>query len=225
MSNRKPRPLSRDSESESLRDDRLFIIACDDTYAPKQYFSFFSIARIKVHVVPTPTDDNKSHAAHVLERLESYEHDEDDERWMLLDTDHYIKNQHIRSFIRAIKDAQKKGIKVALSRPCFEIYLLLHYVDESEVAELKNAGEVEAALNQVLGMKYDKTNLRLTDYPLEKVRDGYFRAKALDEKTPGGDIPKSNTTRIYLLWDAIFAKSLQSQLPPELWSLLPTRNN
>jgi hypothetical protein len=33
---RQPRPLTRDAVS--LRDDRLFIVACDDTYAPKQYF-------------------------------------------------------------------------------------------------------------------------------------------------------------------------------------------
>ena len=31
-------PLSRDPHT--FRDDRLFIIACDDTYAPKQYFDF-----------------------------------------------------------------------------------------------------------------------------------------------------------------------------------------
>jgi hypothetical protein len=48
---RKSRPLSRDTGS--LRGDRLFIVACDDTFAPKQYFDFFRIARVKIHVVPT----------------------------------------------------------------------------------------------------------------------------------------------------------------------------
>ena len=89
LTQRKPRPLIRDSES--LRDDRLFIIACDDTYAPKQYFNFFSMARIKVHVIETPKEDTSSHATHVLKRLQEVKYDEDDERWMLLDTDHCIK--------------------------------------------------------------------------------------------------------------------------------------
>ena len=38
LTRRKARPLKRDGTR--LRDDRLFIVACDDTYAPKQYFDF-----------------------------------------------------------------------------------------------------------------------------------------------------------------------------------------
>ena len=57
-------PLSRDPHT--FRDDRLFIIACDDTYAPKQYFDFFRLPRIQVHVVPTT--DGTSNAQAVLDR-------------------------------------------------------------------------------------------------------------------------------------------------------------
>jgi hypothetical protein len=46
---RKPRPLKR--EEGELRDARMFIIACDDTYAPKQYFGFLRLPRVKVHVL------------------------------------------------------------------------------------------------------------------------------------------------------------------------------
>ncbi len=81
---RQPRPLARDSQS--LRDDRLFIVACDDTFAPKQYFDFYRLTRVKIHIVETA--DGTSAAPHVLERLLQYEHDPDDELWMLLDTDH-----------------------------------------------------------------------------------------------------------------------------------------
>ncbi len=59
---RRARPLTRDPES--LRDDRLFIVACDDTYAPLQYFGFFRITRVKVHVVPT--EDGTSAAQQFL---------------------------------------------------------------------------------------------------------------------------------------------------------------
>jgi hypothetical protein len=61
---RKPRPLSRDKQT--FRDDRLIIIACDDTYAPKQYFGFFRFPRVHVHVVETT--DGTSSAEAVLER-------------------------------------------------------------------------------------------------------------------------------------------------------------
>lgn len=72
---RKPRPIpTRDKDPDSLRDDRLFIVACDDTYAPQQCFGFFRLTRVKIHVVPTL--DGTSAAEHVLERLLSFEFEE-----------------------------------------------------------------------------------------------------------------------------------------------------
>jgi hypothetical protein len=126
---RKPRPLKRGSTT--LRDDRLFIVACDDTYAPKQYFDFFQIPRIQIHVVAT--NDGSSAAPHVLDRLNAIAFEEGDERWMLLDTDHCIRDNHIGTFLDAIAEAKRKGIKVALSKPSFELWLLLHHVDETAV--------------------------------------------------------------------------------------------
>src|SRR5215213_3061438 len=95
--NRKPRPLTRDPLT--LRHDRLFIVACDDTYAPKHYFDFFRLTRVQIHIVPTL--DGTSVAADVLERLLEFEHAEDDELWMLLDTDHCVQAQHLATFVAA----------------------------------------------------------------------------------------------------------------------------
>ncbi|WP_206997027.1 hypothetical protein [Trinickia mobilis] len=110
---RKPRPLKRDEKT--LSDDRLFIIARDDTYAPKQYFDSFSIPRIQIHVVPTV--DGTSAAPHVLDRLSKFDHEDDDELWMLLDTDHCTRDNHIGTFLGAIGEAKRKGMNVALSKP------------------------------------------------------------------------------------------------------------
>jgi hypothetical protein len=72
---RQPRPLMRDAAS--LRDDRLFIVACDDTFAPKQYFDFFRLTRVQIHVIQTT--DGTSAAPHVLDRLlNRFDHDPDD---------------------------------------------------------------------------------------------------------------------------------------------------
>ena len=76
-----PRPLVR--ETATFRDDRLFIVACEDTYAPQQYFDFFEIPRVQIHVVPT--EDGRSSPQHVLGRLLAIEHAEYDERWLLSD--------------------------------------------------------------------------------------------------------------------------------------------
>lgn len=110
----KPRPLARDVTD--FRDDRLFIVACDDTFAPEQYFNFFKLDRVKFHVVPT--EDGTSHAAHVLERLMSYQCREDDERWMLLDTDHCIEGGHVKSYIRALRAYRARFLSVRRDQAC-----------------------------------------------------------------------------------------------------------
>lgn len=212
---RKRRPLKRDADS--LRDDRLFIVACDDTYAPRQYFDFFRITRVQVHVVPTV--DGSSSAQHVMGRLLEIDHEEDDELWMLLDADHYLGGSHRRNFIQAISEARQRGIKIALSKPCFELWLLLHHVDESVIDTLSSAVETESLLRERLG-QYNKKNLKQQHYPLTSVSDACIRAERLDGRVSGGDIPDKNTSRVYLLWKAIAAKALPAQLPSELQNLL-----
>jgi hypothetical protein len=211
---RQPRPLTRDAAS--LRDDRLFIVACDDTFAPKQYFNFFRITRVQVKVVPTK--DGSSAALHVLKRLLSFDHDPDDELWMLLDTDHCVQGTHLGGFVEALAEARRQGVNVALSKPSFELWLLLHHVEESGLGLLTAAKDVETALRTKLG-EYNKTNLKRHHYPLASVSDAFKRAKRLDAKVEGGDIPFQNTTRVYLLWQAIVSKAAPLQLPAELRGL------
>ena len=156
---RKPRPLSRDTGS--LRDTRLFIVACDDTYAPKQYFGFFKNSRVQVHVVPT--EDTRCDALHVLRRLQEFEHEAEDELWLLLDTDHYAQGTHLQNFTAALREARQQGIHVALSKPSFEMWLLLHRVEGGAIGPSWNANRVAAALRANLG-HYNKTNLQPEDY-------------------------------------------------------------
>lgn len=200
-----------------MRDDRLFIVACDDTYAPKQYFDFFRLPRVQVYVVGTP--DGSCAASEVLDRLLRFNHEEEDELWMLLDTDHYVQGTHLASFVAALSEAKRQGVNVALSKPSFELWLLLHHVEETGLGELPTAKDVEAALRARLG-QYNKTNLRREHYPLASVCDACNRAERLDATVAGGDIPLENTTRVYRLWRAVAAKAHPRQLPPELRGLL-----
>jgi len=200
-----------------FRDDRLFIVACDDTYAPKQYFGFFSQILSRVHIHVIATEDNTSHAEYVLNRLMEYQHEQDDELWMVTDVDHYADASHIKSFNQAIKKAKNKGVHVALSKPSFDIWLLLHHMNQ-DILNLKNANKVGEKLRDVLG-GYNKTQLQAEHYPLHTVCSAYHSAKKLDQNTKGGDIPQTNTTRVYLLWKNIINHIPQSQLPEEFLSI------
>jgi hypothetical protein len=168
---------------------------------------------VQVHVVST--EDGTSAAEHVLRRLRDIEHEEDDERWLLLDTDHCIRGTHLGSFLATLAAAGQQGINVALSKPCFELWLLLHHEEESQVGSLSTAADVETALRDRLG-EYNKTRLKQEFFPLEKVSDACRRAAKLDSSVAGGQVPQGNTSRVYLLWKAIAARALPSQLPSQL---------
>lgn len=105
-------------------------------------------------------------------------------------------------------------MNVALSKPCFELWLLLHHEKETAVDTLANAREVEGALRTKLG-EYNKTNLKEEHYPRTLVAVAFERAERLDQAAGGGNIPQANTTRVYQLWKAIVSKALLSQLPLE----------
>jgi hypothetical protein len=215
LTTRKKRPLQRDSDS--FRDDRLFIVASDDTYAPKQYFDGFKIPRIRFLVIPTL--DGTSAARHVLSRLEGFEISEDDERWMILDTDHYIKEAHAEGFLDAIREAKRMGINVALSRPSFEFWLLLHHIDNigktSEIVDAKSAAE---HLRGILG-EYNKTSINLDKFSLGGVCQACELGRKIDKEVGGGNRPERPTSRVYLLWEALVSKASMSQLPRELLPL------
>ena len=153
-------------EHQKLRDDRLFFIGCDDRYAPDQYFGFFKMPRI--HLCVIPAIDDMSHAIHVLEKLQKVDFEEDDERWMLLDTDHCTEASHFPSYEKAISQARQENINIAISRPSFESWLLLHHANVGELLKCTNADSVGDAIRNALG-HYNKKNLVADDYTHDKL--------------------------------------------------------
>ena len=198
------------------RDDRLFYIGCDDRYAPKQYFGFFKMPRIKICVVPA--DDNVSHAQYVLEKLRPIKCEDDDEKWMVLDTDHCTRDGHFESYEKALSEARRIGIHVAISCPCFEVWLALHYSTVEEVAKLVTAEACAKHLSNVAN-GYNKTQLREDAFVVESLPESYHRAVAMDVEVAGGDKPNGVTTRVYQVWHNILLKTLASQLPDVLKEL------
>lgn len=216
---REIRPLGREIEERHFRDDRRFLVACDDTHAPEQYFNLLRISRVQIIVVPT-TDGTSTPAAvlaRLLDEAKKQEIDPDfgDECWMVLDTDHLIEGAHLREFTNALRDARNKQVRVALSRPCFELWLLLHHVDETTVRDLVTCAQVNEAIKAAVGT-YNKTKLRSEHFEPGSALDAIERAESLDASVPGGDIPATTTTRIYQLLNSILERAEPAQLPPPL---------
>jgi hypothetical protein len=195
---RAARPLGRQNRRE--RDDRVFVIATDDTYAPRQYFEAFNLQRIKIHVVAT--HDGRCAAADVLTRMKAVIEDgmargdlrADDQFWLVLDTDHYTQGTHVPAFKTALKEALEAGIRTAVSNPCFELWLLLHVREVME--QFANAKEVAAALQAEFGA-YDKTNVPAARL-LAGLELAIKRAQSLDVGVEGG-WPQKTGTQVHLL--------------------------
>ena len=214
MNNPLSEPLVR-KEGE-YRDDRLFYIGCDDRYAPDQYFGFFKMPRIKICMVPEA--DNLSHAHYVLEKLKPIKCEADDEKWMVLDTDHCTKDNHFESYEKALSEARRLGIHIAISCPCFEVWLAFHRSTVDEVVKLTTADACSKHLSEVAN-GYDKTKLRSDAFTIETLSDAYHRAATRDAEVAGGDKPDGVTTRVYQVWHNILLKALASQLPDSIRGL------
>ena len=210
--NLKPRPLVR--ETATFRDDRLFIVACEDTYAPKQYFDLFEIPRVQIHVVPTL--DGRSSPQHVLGRLLNFEHAEYDQRWLLLDVDHRGSGPHLRNLVETLSEAQRQGVNVAICNPCFELWLLLHHRDEDASGRFADCSEVERTLREALG-GYNKRRLDPSRFTRPYVVAACIRARQLDQSV----IPERPSAQVHRILEAIAAGAAAHQLPPEFRGLLP----
>ncbi|NQU23078.1 MAG: RloB domain-containing protein [Candidatus Nealsonbacteria bacterium] len=184
-------------EEKTYRDDRLFVIATEDTHAPDQYFRVFRNPRIKVQILPTKA--GLSAPAHVLQRLEEFfrEFDlqEDDELWLMLDTDHWIEPNHIASFHEVCSQATQKGFHLAHSNPCFEIWLLLHVADLDATEQFSRCQDVVQRLKHALG-GYSKRSIDATQFCLEAVHVAVARAENLDE-SPDDRWPQKTGSHVY----------------------------
>ena len=202
---RKKRPLDR--SVEILRDTRLVVIASEDKFAVRQYFEFFKPRRIQFKFLETL--DGKSSPEHVFERLERYleEFDigPDDRFWFVSDTDHWAEPNHIQNFVRVIQLCRDKGIGVAVSNPCFELWLLLHFV-EMPTAEL-TCTQIAEQIRTFVG-KYNKTKVH--DLPIDdKAVENAIR-RSTSSNSGSGEIPAPMETRVHLIIDELLKQGFIS---------------
>ena len=205
-------PVRIGRAEREYRDDRLFLVATDDTYAPSQYFEGLSFPRVRVTVIPNDGSVASS-PLHVVERMKEVfagvrkDAQDEDEFWVLLDTDHNVKDSHLGNLTSALQKARQVGFSVAISNPCFDLWLLLHHEAVPEGGGYGNYRQIETRLREVLG-SYNKTNIGAGRFPLNRVGEAIERARALESNPdkPEGDWPKGTGSRVYLLLESILGR-------------------
>lgn len=170
---------------EYVRDAKLCVIATEGTDTEKQYFEGrFGSAKLKIEVLDTGTT-GLSAPQQVLERLTTFEQKYDlgdeDERWLMIDVDY-----HRAEFLSAVcQEAMQKNFQLAVSNPCFELWLWLHVADAN--LDHTKCKDLKQHLKDELG-GYNWANLDLSHYTQERIEQAVQRARALhimqDERWP-----------------------------------------
>lgn len=194
---RKKRKLDRETK---FADSTLIVIASEDEYAVQQYFDLFESVRIQFEVLNT--EDCKSSPKEVLKRIKKYLKEfqigDGDQFWLVIDVDHWADSGHIKNLKEVLRESKQSGVSAALSNPCFELWLSLHFTN-FPTGGSSNCGEVEQQIRDAVG-SYNKT--RVFDLPIdiESVKRAIESAKAND---PEGKILESVGTHVYRILDSL----------------------
>jgi len=198
---RKPRPLDRDTGA--VRDASLVVIASEDTYAVHAYFSRFRPRRVQFRVLAT--ENGNSSPTHILDRLNAfkaeYDLDDDDQLWYCGDTDHWVAASHLANLVQVIQSCNQAGYQVALSNPCFELWLLLHFFDLPP--GVSSCEQISDYLKSNTG-GYTKSGGCFAPITSQMVFKAKERAALLDFGTD--KIPNSPTTRVYKILDILIRR-------------------
>lgn len=210
LTSHKALSLTRPPVEKKLRDARLVVIAAEDTYAAKQYFEseLFQSNRIKIEVLATPnTNDTEGEATHssplaVANRLhayiEKYDLNDDDILCIMVDKDRW-PDRMLSDVARKTFRRKRRNILLAVSNPCFELWLYLHVSDWDTSVSRISSQEMTSKLRLALGGSYSKTNLNMSNYH-GRIFAASTRARNLDI-APEDRWPQTIGTRVYRLID------------------------
>lgn len=200
LTSRRKRPIDR--TIPYLHDTRLIIIATEGERTEKQYFDIFIRLRRNSHVQVTvfETVDGASAPIHVIARLKTikkkFDFQKDDELWLVIDTDRWGDSQ----LSQVAAESLRCHFGLAVSRPCFELWLFLHHSDPSYDMEVMTCREIENALRTLLG-GYDHSNIQIERF-VSFIEDAIQRAIRLDTQ-PDVRWPHQLGTRVYLVVQSI----------------------
>jgi hypothetical protein len=206
---RKKRPLDR--KVKPVRDASLVVIASEDRYAVQQYFDFFKSTRIQFRVLET--QDGRSAPEHILNRIDEYieefEIGEGDTFWIVCDCDHWVEPNHVQNLTHVLRQCRQKGIQVALSNPCFDLWLLLHFAD-FPAEDVLTCNEVANRLRAAAGV-YDKT--KVYNLPIDDEKVSAAVKRAADKHPSPEEIPKQLHTAVHLIIQSLVTKRIISVRP------------
>lgn len=180
------------------RDDRLFLIICEGNKTEKLYFNELNERLHRLKIITASPEDNRSSPMHVLDLAEQYKNkydlEADDQIWLVMDTDRWGD----KKLSQVYKTAKKKGFNLAISNPCFETWLHLHFADIPK--ELDTCKKLKPTLDKLLRSHAVKKSKGIHFIPY--MAEALERAKALDN--PNEVWPSKIGTKVHLLMEELW---------------------
>ena len=154
-------------------------------------------SRIHVVVIPTPREEGTSAPKHVLARLDAFASryrlvEGLDELWLVIDVDRWPEQQ----LSEVAQESAQKRFYLAVSSPCFELWLLLHVT--ADVATVRTCDDCDRELRRLLG-SYNKSNLDVTFFGTRAaIESAIARGRALDS-TASDRLPRAIGSHLHRL--------------------------
>lgn len=179
---------------------KLFIISVEGSKTEPQYFSIINQLQAVVLIKCLKRPFTQSSLTHVLKKMEFYLHKESlrkgDEAWIVVDKDDWTESQLKELFLWS-KKRQNYGL--ALSNPSFEYWLLLHFEDGKDLANIQ---ECLARLKRYLpNYKKELDSRKIT---LDHIAKAISRAKKRNTTREKG-LPVPWSTDVHILVERILS--------------------
>ncbi len=202
MSSHRRKGFKRRGEFETPKS--FIVIAMEGAETEPRYFNELRTPResvIQIKLVPNP--NHKSSPKEVLQRLSNafkkFSRARGDEGWLVIDRD-AVPEEELISVHREAKAAE---FEIAMSNPCFELWLYLHIRDPRP---FNDRHQCQRALAEVLpGYSPDSKGSYEVAPLLSALDEAITRAKSTDTGSKDS-WPRDQATRVYKLVEKILGK-------------------
>lgn len=191
-----PRKNRGYKRGDPYRDATLFVIACEGAVREKEYFEHLGEYSSRIRVTVLENRKGNSAPRWVLESAVEYVTEigleEADQLWFVMDVDNWPIDQ-----LKSIQEECERKVnwRMALSNPCFEVWLFLH-LDDIKNSTSENCKQLKTELHKKISGGYNKRAF----IPL--IRIAHKRAEELDTNT-NHYFPEVMSTKIHLLTSEI----------------------
>lgn len=196
MTSRRRRPIKR--EQGKLRDARLLLIVSEGSDPEQSYFEFFDTSPRRQFLFIGP-ENNRSAPVHLGDRLSRAKRDldwqPDDVCAIVLDKDRWPD----KALRRLAREAIDHDAILALSHPCFEYWVMLHFGDAASIPVERRK------LKSVVGRKKAEVGTQaFSATVVRNVHEAIRRAIDLDTD-PDNRWPEQPGSRVYRLMKRVLA--------------------